>query len=378
MRNFLVFPRTLNGHIELDESDKEMDTANIYILQSRPVTTLTDSLEKDDILWTRAYGDEYWADATTPLFYDVMGKMLTDYVNHEGARIMGYKDLTDTKLLKLHKSRVYFNSWVLEKAFSYYPKFARSKELLNYFPLEDQERISQYPTLLYKTLVSQILIAIRDTDGMMHKTDKAYRKWAKTFMEKCEYFDGIDLKNLNDNELLSLYNDIETSGIKHYQLIRYGMVSHSIATNLMIKNWLVKWLDDTNGTLYAALISGLDDNKTVEMNIRFSDLAKILREDQDLMSKINSTEDLSSLNETEINQLISFNLNFEKNFNLFIKDYGHRSNTREIFYPRWREDKAYVLEVIKLLSSSDLDLRKNEEESREIRFKTEKDSFKSN
>ena len=373
LEKFFGVPQDIEWAIELDESDKEMESSNIYILQSRPVTTLTDSLEKDDILWTRAYGDEYWADATTPLFYDVMGKMLTDYVNHEGARIMGYKDLTDTKLLKLHKSRVYFNSWVLEKAFSYYPKFARSKELLNYFPLEDQERISQYPTLLYKTLVSQILIAVRDTDGMMHKTDRAYRKWARTFMEKCDYFDSIDLKILDDNELLSLYKDIETSGIKHYQLIRYGMVSHSIATNLMIKNWLVKWLDDTNGNLYAALISGLNDNKTVEMNIRFSDLAKILREDHDLLLKINSTEDLSRLNETEINQLISFNLNFEKNFNLFIEDYGHRSNTREIFYPRWREDKAYVLEVIKLLSSSDLDLRKNEEESREIRFKTEKD-----
>jgi len=301
-----------------------------------------------------------------------MGKMLTDYVNHEGARIMGYKEITDSKLLKLHKSRVYFNSWVLEKAFSYYPKFARSKELLNYFPLDDQERISKYPSILHKTILSQILIAIRDPDGMMHKTDNAYRKWAKGFMRKCEYFDKIDLNVLSDTELLSLYKDIEKSGIKHYQLIRYGMVSHSIATNLMIKNWLVKWLDDNNGSLYAGLISGLDDNKTVEMNIRFYDLAKIVREDTDLLAKINSIDNLSSLNEVEIYELISSNLSFKKDFDLFIKNYGHRSNTREILYPRWREDKAYVLGVIKLLSSSDLDLRKKELESRNNRFKTEK------
>ena len=305
-----------------------------------------------------------------------MGKMLTDYVNHEGARIMGYKEITDSKLLKLHKSRVYFNSWVLEKAFSYYPKFARSKELLNYFPLEDQERISQYPSPLRKTLLSQILIAIRDPDGMMHKTDKAYRKWAKEFMEKCEYFDETDLDTLSDAELLILYNDIETAGIKHYQLIRYGMVSHSIATNLMVKNWLVEWLDDNNGSLYAGLISGLDDNKTVEMNIRFSDLAKILREDTELLTKVNSIDDLSSLNESEIDELVSSNLNLKKDFDLFIKNYGHRSNTREILYPRWREDKAYVLGVIKLLSSSDLDLRKKELEARKNRFKTEKEVLK--
>jgi rifampicin phosphotransferase len=369
LENFFGTAQDIEWSIECNE---ETNTPHIYILQSRPVTTLTDSSNKDDILWTRAYGDEYWADATTPLFYDVMGKMLTDYVNHEGARIMGYKEIVDSKLLKLHKSRVYFNSWVLEKAFSYYPRFARSKELLNYFPLEDQNRISQYPSKLYKTLYSQILVAIRDPDGMMHKTDNAYKKWAKKFMKKCEYFDKKDLDTLNDTEILSIYKDIEISGIKHYQLIRYGMVSHSIATNLMIKNWLIEWLDDKNGYLYAGLISGLDDNKTVEMNIRFSDLAKILREDSYLLNKLNSI-DVNSLNELEVNELISSNLNFKQDFDLFIKNYGHRSNTREILYPRWREDQAYVLGVIKLLSSSDLDLRKKESESREIRFKTEKE-----
>ena len=280
LEEFFGLPQDIEWALEGNNTENPV----IYILQSRPVTTLTDTSQKDDILWSRAYGDEYWADATTPLFYDVMGKMLTDYVNHEGARIMGYKEITDTKLLKLHKSRVYFNSWVLEKAFSYYPKFARSKELLNYFPLEDQERISRYPSILHKTLISQILVAIRDPDGMMHKTDKAYRKWAKGFMKKCKKFDKTDLTQLSDSQLVSLYEDIETSGIKHYQLIRYGMVSHSIATNLMVKNWLLNWLDDKNGSLYAGLISGLDDNKTVEMNIRFSDLAKILRKDPEFIN----------------------------------------------------------------------------------------------
>jgi rifampicin phosphotransferase len=386
LEEFFGIPQDIEWALECENKESQLNTEkkskneksnthDIYILQSRPVTTITDSSlkDKDDILWTRAYGDEYWADATTPLFYDVMGKMLTDYVNHEGARIMGYKEITDTKLLKLHKSRVYFNSWVLEKAFSYYPKFARSKELLNYFPLEDQARISEYPSILHKTLLSQVLIAIRDSDGMMHKTDKAYRKWAKGFMEKCESLDATNLETLSDEELLSLYENIETAGIKHYQLIRYGMVSHSIATNLMIKNWLVEWLDDKDGSLYAGLISGLDDNKTVEMNIRFSDLAKILRKDSELLAKINSIDELSVLNYAEIDELISFDLDFKKEFDLFITHYGHRSNTREILYPRWREDKAYVLEVIKLLSSSDLDLRKKELESRNNRFKTEKE-----
>lgn len=356
LEEYFQVAQDIEWALELRDGNPE-----IYILQSRPITTLQ---EKDDILWTRAYGDEYWADATTPLFYNVMGKMLTDYVNHEGARIMGYTEITDTKLLKLHKSRVYFNSWVLEKAFSYYPKFARSKELLNYFPLEDQERISQYPSNLMKTIQSQILIAIRDSDGMMNRTDKAYRKWAAGFMEECEKFDETDLTLLSDVELLSLYHNIEKAGTKHYQLIRYGMVSHSIATNLMIKNWLIKWLDDQDGSLYAGLISGLDDNKTVEMNIRLSELARIIRED----SHLNDTETLTS-------ETISSNPRFKEMFHSFIHEYGHRSNTREILSPRWREDQDYVLGVVKTLSSSDLDLKQKELESKKHRIRTEKEVY---
>jgi pyruvate,water dikinase len=72
LEEFFGVPQDIEWALECGEKE-----AQIYILQSRPVTTLTG--EGDDILWTRAYGDEYWADATTPLFYDVMGKMLTDY-----------------------------------------------------------------------------------------------------------------------------------------------------------------------------------------------------------------------------------------------------------------------------------------------------------
>jgi pyruvate,water dikinase len=119
-----------------------VENGKVYILQSRAITTLPDTSEKDDILWSRGYGDEYWADATTPMFYTVMGQMLTNYVNHEGAHMMGYKDLESGPLTKLHKSRVYFSATVLERIFAHYPKFIRSRELLEYFPRSEQERIS--------------------------------------------------------------------------------------------------------------------------------------------------------------------------------------------------------------------------------------------
>jgi pyruvate,water dikinase len=34
-------------------------------------------------------GDEYWSDVTSPLFFSLLGELLTKYVNHEGSEIMG-------------------------------------------------------------------------------------------------------------------------------------------------------------------------------------------------------------------------------------------------------------------------------------------------
>ncbi len=340
----------------------------LYVLQSRNITTITNSEEHDDILWTRGYGDEYWADATTPMFFDVMGKMLTKYVNHEGAKMMGYKDLTSGPLIKLHKSRAYFNTWVLERVFSYYPRFVRSKELLNYFPLKDQERISKYPTHMGKALWSQIRVMFLDPDGSMLRTDRAYKKWAQGFMEVCKEFDDTDLTKLTDQELFDLYKGVEKASIKHYQLIRYGMVSHSIATNLMIKNWLIKWIDDKDGAYYAGLISGLENNKTVETNIGYSEMAKTVRNDPELKKRIDSmtSEEFVDWLESQDNEL-------KEQFDDFIETYGHRSNTREMYYPRWRENKPYVIDVVRLLSQSESDLKELEQKRRKERLVLEKE-----
>ena len=100
----------------------------------------------EETLWTRAYGDEYWADVTSPLFFSLLGEYLTEYVNHEGARIMGYWEIADKDLLRLHKGHIYFNTEVLEYVFTFNPKFSRTKELLNYFPAKDQERVASAKT----------------------------------------------------------------------------------------------------------------------------------------------------------------------------------------------------------------------------------------
>ncbi len=346
-----------------------LDAEGVKLLQSRPVTTVA---EDDGILWTRAYGDEYWADATTPLFFSVMGPMLTDYVNHEGARIMGYKAIQDSPLLRLHKSHIYFNTWVLEQAFSYYPRYARSKELLNYYPASERERIAGSPSRTGMALMSQLRVAVRDPDGMLNRTDKAYKEWASRFMKQCLRFDRLDLSAMDYGQLKRVYGEIEEAAIGHYRLIRYGMVSHSIASNMIIKQWLRSWLNDESGELYSKLISGLRGNKTLETNVALSKLALRASKDRHVAAALRSMDNGEFMKALKDDPMLD---NFHERLDEFLYEYGHRSHTREIVYPRWSEDPGMVLDVIRVLLESPTDLSKVEDAREKERLEAERRVF---
>ncbi|OPY34158.1 MAG: putative phosphoenolpyruvate synthase [Methanomassiliicoccales archaeon PtaU1.Bin124] len=344
-----------------------MEGGKVFLLQSRPITTLT----KDRTLWTRAYGDEYWADVTSPLFFSLLGEYLTEYVNREGSRIMGYNDLTGKDLIMVHKAHIYFNCEVLEEVFTYNPKFSRTKELLNYFPVKDQERIGNADTKLMKRVVAEVRIAVLDRDGMITRTYKAYDRWAKSFLEEMAPYDAMDLTRLSDAQLHEEFRKMEQAFLKHYRLIRYGMVTHSIGMNLIIKRWLESWLDDRSGELYSKVISGLKGNKTIETNIALAKLAAKANADHYVQDKLRTLPPAHFLKEMKDESAM---MDFEKAFNDFLKVYGQRSHTREIYFPRWRDDPTMVVNILKaLMDAPDLDLEKMEQEKVQERLQAEKD-----
>ena len=349
------------------DAEWAIENGNIYLLQSRPITTLG---KKGDTLWTRGYGDEYWSDVTSPLFYSWLGYYLTEIVNHEGARIMGYWDLAEKDLLRLHKGHVYFNTEVLEGVFCYNPRFSRTKELLNYFPEKDQERIANARARLGKRALAELRIAVIDPDGMISRTDKAYRKWAASFMEYCGRFDSYSLPSYTDAGLEEVFWELEAAFIKHYRLIRYGMVTHSIGTNLILKRWLMDWLDDGNGELYSKLISGLPDNKTIKTNIALARLAGQAKQDPLVRQYL---EELPSPEFAKVIHQDPRFTSFGQSFDSFLSDYGCRSHTREIFFPRWADEPALVVDILRSLAQApDLDLEGMEKEKMAEREETEK------
>jgi len=354
IEDYFEHPQDIEWSIEGD---------SIYILQSRPITTLDSD---EEVLWTRAYGDEYWADVTSPLFFSFLGHYLTNYVNHEGSSVMGYKELTGLKLLKLHKGHIYFNSKVLEEVFTFNPRFSRTKELLNYFPVKDQERIANAKTKTLRRIWAEIRIMLKDPDGSMMRTDKAYRKWADEYLRAMRAYDELDLTAISDKELHEQYVYMENAFLKHFRLIRYGMVTHSIGTNLMIKRWLIDWLDDRTGELYSKLISGLPDNKTIVTNMSMARLANKIRLNEELSEVLKNGDEKEFLDKLRAYPEY-------RDYNEFMEKYGQRSHTRELLSPRWVEDQRLVIDILRsLVTSSPIDFEKIEKDKSRERIETEK------
>ncbi len=358
----------------IDQDDK------IYILQSRPITSLESIKHEDDVYWTRGYSDDYWNDCCTPLFFDLLGDPLTNIVSVELNNIMGYKDI-DTNLLKLYHGHVYFNLNVLRNRVKYeIPKIFRNEDLLNYFPEGSghygKETMKNLPFRIFRRIFSEVRIMIFDPNGSMSKTAPTYYEWSKTEFEPfCKEFD-LRLERLSKNgDLLGLADlayKLDRVMVSHYRLIRYGLAVHNIGMNLMLQYLLTKFLGKEDSLhYYPILISGLE-HKLTETNDDLRYLASIIQKSPELESIINEqdSQDLYAYISSSKNPKVQ---NFYKEFNGFLDKFGERGFTREVFYPRWNEEPRYLFDILKtLIKGKDRDYREIKEKQLKYREKIEK------
>ncbi|MHA1763200.1 MAG: PEP/pyruvate-binding domain-containing protein, partial [Promethearchaeota archaeon] len=341
----------------IDERNK------IIPLQSRPITILgkPEKVEHEEIMWSRGYSDDYWNDNVTPLYFELLGDPLTKIVNMELNSIMGYKKM-DRRLLELFKAHVYFNLNVLKKKVeNEIPKLMRNEDLLNYFPEGEgpfgKETIKNLPFHALKRIVAEFRIMIHDPNGSITKTNQVYEQWSnEEFTPFCHSLDQQFevIRNKKDvNALLDLASSLEKKMITHFRLIRYGIPVHNIGMNLLVQYLLTKFLSkEACRQYYPILISGLN-NKLTETNEKIHELANFINLHPSLKKKmIELPSDL--IYSYLLSEKESIVQEFLNKFNDFLKEFGDRGFTREIYYPRWREPPmTYLFDILKSLVSEE-------------------------
>lgn len=332
----------------------------IFILQTRPITSLMAVNPEDEIMWTRGYSDDYWNDPVSPLFFGLLGDQLTEIVNIELNKIMGYSNPGSKKmdaLLRLHRAHVYFNLEVLKRKVEYeIPPFLRNEDILNYFPDGSgpygKETIKHLPFQMRKRIVAELRVMLYDPQGSITKTAKAYQKWTKEKFEPfLKEFDSKMMKLEEKKSLIDYVNfakELDQLMVGHFRLVRYGIPVHNIGMNLMAQFLLARFIGrELAKSIYPLLISGLK-HKTSETNewinqlaLKASSSAKVRR----IILEVPSHQIfgiLSSETDPEIQA-------FVQEFSRFLKEFGVRGFTREPYYPRWYEAPQYVFDILKAL-----------------------------
>ena len=346
----------------------------VYLLQSRPVTTVA-PLDVDDIVWTRGYSDDYWNDNVTPLFFELLGDHLTEYVNVELNKIMGYFQLGDRKtdqLLRLHKAHAYFNLEVLKRKVEYeIPAFLRNDDVLNYFPEGGgeygKETMRRLPFRVSKRLRAELNVRTRDPDGASSRTADAYDRWTADVFEPFHRMHRDRVMTLEAAPLtghLAYAKEVDDVMVGHYRLVRYGIPVHNIGMNLLAQYLLKRFVGEEEARrAYPVMVSGLR-HKTSETNEGIMALADIIRGAPRLKTLVLSTPSVGlrdALRADPGPEAVAFTEALDG----FMEMFGCRGFTREPYYPRWGEAPEYVFDILKSLAADQgLDLDAVEERNR--------------
>ena len=306
----------------------------LYIFQSRDITS------RQEDIWTRGYSDDYWTGVTSPLYFSLLGEFLDTYVNKEGNAIMGYTELEGVNLLRYHKAHVYFNTRVLREVFKYNPKFSRVRQLLDYFPPHQRQEMKELPFNLLKRLLAELRIAVHDWDGLLFNTYKKYDTFSENYLQQLKAFDTLSLETLTDDQLMEQFHYLYTICLKHYRLVRWGIATHNMGMNMILKNFITQWYGRDPDTTYSILVSGLPPNKATETNEALFRLVSVKIQDE-------------SRFQTELQQ--------------FLDEYGHRSYSRDVIFPTWAEQPEIIENMVQSLMDTQRDATALEVQKREER-----------
>jgi len=316
-----------------------IENGRLHVLQGRSITGLPP--ERPDEIHSRRFGDEYMADYTTPSGYSFLVGWIREYTFTDTARKLGRADMLAMEPLLRHQGYVYMSGRYALAGLRSVPPGSRLGALRDWYPPQWTERIEAEPFSLW-LLIKTVALPFRDSRGPMSKNLAALDAHASRIMREVRPRLDADYSVPSDQALAADLDAIDELGYDHFRVIRWGMGQYAPLLHEALKGLLASWVRDESGELYQALVSGLPGTHTAEINRDIWRLGCVARENDELARGIRQAEDVGSLRECCPDRA------FWEAFDEFLARHGHRSTTRDVAAPRWRETPNAILSLIRV------------------------------
>jgi rifampicin phosphotransferase len=333
----------------------------LFVLQSRPVTTLTGVFhnralepwaatgrpDAPERVWTRAYADEVWTPPVTPLFYDLQN--LTG-VTKGRLRNDGDTQPIPPDIFKYYRAAPYLDASVLFRLYSGLPKIARRNSLLALFPPELREPLLRAPWRASSWLRRAWRFEV--IDGRRFGITRNHRRlelsWP-AFLTGARHLSVRDLSALSEAQLDSHIEDTWALAGSVAPECEVAVLYYAHDLKLVLSGLLDRWcgLGDQR---YGEVSRGLANSETVrESDALWSMANAICAAGSDAVERAKSVslaEFRAAADEVKAGDAV-------RKFDSFLREHRHRgASYKDFIYPRWGDDPELLWSHVKAFLDS--------------------------
>jgi pyruvate,water dikinase len=345
--------RRVQRHYDSIPQDIEWALADgmFHLLQSRPITGVDFSWDSDldppqlvadhdTTVWTRAWADEVWTGAITPLFYTTRGWAFSTTIGPV-FRTLGCNEAALLKPFRYHRGTAYYNTDV-EKTISrkmIWPA-ARAHPLnwggLSYIEPAAHEEIASTPFNWPDWSVMQIRLQLHKATAWYGSVKMMYEKYINNPRWDPERFPAETLPGLSDEALIAFILRYLEEEVDYVTDVWVPFWHLRDATNLLTF-MIEKWYTGDNPAVLGDLMTGSPGQCatrvethalwTLSERIRQSTLLRTAFIEHQGPAFFEGLEDHDEGRE------------FLREYRQFVQKHGHRGHAdRDYYYPRRAED----------------------------------------
>ena len=266
----------------------------LYLLQSRPVTTIADVFYsrliepwKDDPkadpdaptrVWSRMLADETWVSPISPLFFNIHNSTLgrIGFI-----RAHGDKSDIPPDIFKYHRATAYCDVTLIEKMYAFQPRIARIKGVQNFLPADMQAGFRRAPFRWIGRLNRNLSYEFKDSKTRsLFKNYRVFAAQWPPYIEQSDRWFDLDLDALSLEDLRAHLAEIRQAMAVVGPPCGYAVLSHATDLHLLLTGLLDRWcrqMGSDGENLYARIRSGRDDSETVREGDALWDLGERLR-----------------------------------------------------------------------------------------------------
>ena len=227
----------------------------LYLLQSRPVTTIADVFYsrliepwKDDPkadpdaptrVWSRMLADETWVSPISPLFFNIHNSTLgrIGFI-----RAHGDKSDIPPDIFKYHRATAYCDVTLIEKMYAFQPPIARIKGVQNFLPADMQAGFRRAPFRWVRRLHRNLSYEFKDSKTRsLFKNHRVFEAQWPPYMEQSDRWFDLDLDALSLEDLHAHLAEIRQAMAVVGPPCGYAVLSHATDLHPLLTGLLDRW-----------------------------------------------------------------------------------------------------------------------------------------